>query len=108
MLDFGSGRIRMKFLLCFRVRSSALPCGVCYSLKDLLFIHTSIYLQGRPCFFTVFVSSDITLHPTDHTKADGLIERHLGGLLNPPATIERYNAIGPYTTQDVEVRSCLA
>jgi hypothetical protein len=50
------------------------------------------------------VSSDVKLHPTDSAKADDFITRHVGQLIAPPATLERYEEIGPYVSQDIEVR----
>jgi hypothetical protein len=52
------------------------------------------------------VSSEVKLHPTDSAKADDFIARHVGQLVAPPATLERYEEIGPYVSQDIEV--CLA
>lgn len=59
--------------------------------------------QGRPFFFTFFVSNDVKLHSTTAEKADEIVQKHLGTLLLPPASVERYNEIGPYVTQDLEV-----
>jgi len=60
-------------------------------------------LEGRPCFFTFFVSDQLKLHPTSAVKADDVIQRHVGDLLAPPATLERYKEIGPFVSQDVVI-----
>jgi hypothetical protein len=60
-------------------------------------------LQGRPCFFTIFASSDIKLHPTHVSRVDAILETHMGELLAPPASLERFNEIGPFVSQDIEV-----
>jgi hypothetical protein len=61
--------------------------------------------QGRPCFFTIFASSDIKLHPTHVSRVDAILETHMGELLAPPASLERFNEIGPFVSQDIEVGS---
>jgi hypothetical protein len=60
-------------------------------------------MQGRPCFFTIFASSDIKLHPTHVSRVDAILETHMGELLAPPASLERFNEIGPFVSQDIEV-----
>jgi hypothetical protein len=78
----------------------------------LLSSSPSLYhaLQGRPCFFTIFASSDIKLHPTHVSRVDAILETHMGELLAPPASLERFNEIGPFVSQDIEVGSwcCVA
>jgi hypothetical protein len=60
-------------------------------------------LQGRPFFFTFFVSNEVKLHPTSSDRADDFLRRHVGDLVDPPGTVERLDAIGPFVGQDVEV-----
>ena len=43
------------------------------------------------------------LHQTDSSRADEFIEKHIGELIAPPASYERYQEIGPYVTKDIEV-----
>lgn len=60
-------------------------------------------LEGRPFFFTFFVSNCIKLHPTDSRRVAEFTEKHIGKLLFPPATKERLEALGPFESQDFEI-----
>jgi hypothetical protein len=55
----------------------------------------------KPFMFTFFVANEIKLHPTDSTKADSFIEKHLGGILTPPFTKREKSWI--WKTHDLEV-----
>ena len=46
-------------------------------------------LDSRPFFLTFFVSNEIKLHPTDSTKADEFLQKHVGTLVFPPSSTER-------------------
>ena len=61
-------------------------------------------LEGLPFFFTFFVSSDVTLHPTDATRADEVLERNVGSLLSPPHSVERMEEVGPLQDHMFEVQ----
>lgn len=43
------------------------------------------------------------LHPTHVSRVDSFLQDHVGELIAPPASIERYHEIGPYVSQDIEV-----
>eukprot|EP01032_Pedospumella_encystans_P012834 gene12834-14817_t len=60
-------------------------------------------LEGRPFFFTFFTSSEVKLHVTQTVKVEDFIQKHVGELVLPPASLERYNEIGPYSSQDLEI-----
>lgn len=49
------------------------------------------------------MSNEIKLHPTSSKRAPEVLEKHVGSLLAPPATMERVKAIGPFVTHDFEV-----
>lgn len=57
-----------------------------------------VYLQGRPLFFTFFLSNDVKLHPTDATRATEVLQRHCHGgkdaLINPPFSAQRLAELG--------------
>ena len=53
-------------------------------------------VEGRPFFLTFFVSSEVKLHPTRIEKAQEFVEKHIGDLVAPPATVERLRDLGPF------------
>lgn len=56
-------------------------------------------MQGRPFFFTVFVSSNVKVHPGKIEGAKEFGTKHCGGLLTPPFTNERLNDLGQWTSK---------
>lgn len=60
-------------------------------------------LEGRPFFFTFFMSNEVKLRPTDAAKAQDFLANHIGTLVGPPATPERLAELGPFETIDMEV-----
>jgi len=54
------------------------------------------FTQGKPYFFTFFISNEVKLHPTDINKRESFIESHIGKLIFPPANLERVEALGPF------------
>lgn len=76
--------------------------GKCVLLGGLATIEL---LEGRPFFFTFFVSNEVKLHPTDATKAAAFIERNAGSpLLTPPSTLERVKDIGPFVSHEFNIQ----
>ena len=74
-----------------------------YFTSEMLFIIEFFLFkknQGRPFFFTFFVSNNIKLHPTDGLKVSEFTEKHIGSLVFPPATKERLNELGPFETRE--------
>mmetsp|Transcript_20334 Transcript_20334/g.45212 ORF Transcript_20334/g.45212 Transcript_20334/m.45212 type:complete len:280 (+) Transcript_20334:779-1618(+) len=69
-------------------------------------------VSGRPFFFTFFVSNAVQMHPTDASKAAEFVQKHVGGLISPPASLERLEQLGPFVSQELEIegdswrRSC--
>jgi len=61
--------------------------------------------DSKPFLFTFFVSNDIKLHPTDTSRADELIAKHVGGLITPPLAPgpERMEQIGEFESHDIEI-----
>lgn len=49
------------------------------------------------------MSNEVKLHPTSSDRAEDFLRRHVGDLVDPPGTLERLDAIGPFVGQDVEV-----
>ena len=49
------------------------------------------------------MSNEVKLHPTSSDRAEDFLRRHVGELVDPPGTVERLDAIGPFVGQDVEV-----
>lgn len=66
-------------------------------------INSVQFLQGRPFYFTFFVSNDIKLHQTESSKADNFIKTHIGKLIFPPETYSRIEEVGPFESTDIEV-----
>ena len=60
-------------------------------------------VEGRPFFFTFFVSNNIKLHPTDATRASEFAEKHIGNLIFPPSTVERLAELGPFESKEFEI-----
>lgn len=59
--------------------------------------------EGKPFFFTFFVSNELKLHPTDRTRADEIISKHIGSMLFPPHSMERIEEIGPLEDHYFEI-----
>eukprot|EP01035_Chromulina_nebulosa_P019313 gene19313-25175_t len=60
-------------------------------------------LEGRPFYFTFFISNEIKLHPTDSTKAESFLEKHIGELIYPPDSLERLKELGPPTYHEFSI-----
>lgn len=59
--------------------------------------------QGRPFFFTFFISNDVKLHPTDSAKADEVLAKHVGTLITPPSSPQRLAELGVPTRHLIQV-----
>lgn len=59
--------------------------------------------QGRPFFFTFFLSDRVSLHATTVEKAEQVLERHVGTMITPPASLEQYKALGDFRSKVFEV-----
>jgi hypothetical protein len=57
----------------------------------------------KPFFFTIYVANEIKLHPTDSARADEFIQNHIGGMLTPPLTLERYKELGEFEQHEIVV-----
>eukprot|EP01040_Poterioochromonas_malhamensis_P000552 gene552-591_t len=60
-------------------------------------------IEGRPFFFTFYLANEIKIHQTNQSKADSFIEKHIGSLIFPPHSLERYQALQPFHSVDLEV-----
>lgn len=60
-------------------------------------------MEGKPFFFTFYVSNEVKLHLTDHTRADDFLAAHIGKLIFPPASKERFDELGPFVETIVEL-----
>ena len=67
-------------------------------------LYNFFHFQGKPFFFTFFISNEVKLHPTDSLRAQEFISKHLGGLLSPPHSQERYAQLGPFKESYFEVQ----
>ncbi|EOD41710.1 hypothetical protein EMIHUDRAFT_194176 [Emiliania huxleyi CCMP1516] len=56
-------------------------------------------VAGRPFLFTAYLSDAVTLHPTATAKAAEVRRKHAGGVLTPPASLERLEALGELEAQ---------
>lgn len=76
--------------------------GKCVMIGGLAIVEL---LEGRPFFFTFFVSNEVKLHPTDAEKAKTILysEKHIGGIVFPPHSVERVNQLGPYNSMVFEI-----
>lgn len=50
-----------------------------------------------------FVSSGVTLHPTDSSRVSDFLATHVGTLISPPASLERREELGPYESHEFDV-----
>jgi hypothetical protein len=59
----------------------------------------------KPFLFTFFVSNDIKLHPTDSSRADEFIAKHVGEVLTPPLAPgpERMEQIGEFEDHIIDI-----
>lgn len=61
-------------------------------------------VEGRPFLFTLYLANEVTVHPTLSEKAEEVLAKHIGGMLNPPASAERLAALGEFGAQEVVVQ----
>ena len=84
--------------ITFRVAS-----GKCVLVGGLA--RVEVVGDTKPFLFTFFVSNEIKLHPTDSSKADDFIAKHVGGMLTPPLSPgpERMEQIGEFESHTVDI-----
>jgi 30S ribosome assembly GTPase len=56
-------------------------------------------VEGRPFFFTAFVSSDVKVHPGRAEGADSFAAAHVGELLTPPYDADRLEELGEWSSK---------
>lgn len=56
-------------------------------------------LEGKPFFFTVFVSPNVKVHPGRMDGAPEFLTKHVGGLLTPPFDNKRLEEMGRWTAK---------
>jgi ribosome biogenesis GTPase A len=61
-------------------------------------------VEGRPFFFTSYVSNEVKLHPTSTEGASDFLEKHTGSLAFPPESPERRAALGPFESREFRVQ----
>ena len=71
----------------------ATQSGLSFYLKSNLFLQ---HQQGRPFYFTFFISNEVKLHPTDSARVEDFLNKHVGTLVTPPASPERLAELGPF------------
>lgn len=57
----------------------------------------------KPFLLTFYVANAIKLHPTDSAKADEFVQKHIGGMLTPPMSLERHEALGEFEHHEITV-----
>jgi len=50
-------------------------------------------VEGKPFFFTFFISNKVKLHPTPTNKAEEILQKHIGKLVFPPFSEDRLEAL---------------
>lgn len=60
-------------------------------------------LEGKPFFFTVFISPDVKVHPGKTEDADAFLAKHVGGMLTPPFDADRLADMGDWSSKSVTV-----
>ena len=73
-----------------------LASGKCVLIGGLARIE--LIKDSKPFLFTFFVANQIKLHPTDASRAEEIIQKHVGELLTPPLPPgrERLEAFGEF------------
>ncbi len=56
-------------------------------------------LEGKPFFFTVFISPDVKVHPGKIEGAAEFLAKHTGGMLTPPFSADRFSEMGEWTSK---------
>lgn len=56
-------------------------------------------VEGRPFFFTTFVSSDVKVHPGRSEEAEEFTRKHVGELLTPPFSATRLEELGEWSSK---------
>lgn len=60
--------------------------------------------DSRPFLFTFFVANGIKLHPTDSSKADEFVQKHIGEMLVPPlGGLERLKQLGEFESHTIDI-----
>ena len=75
--------------------------GKCVLFGGLARVHMR---EGRPMLFTCYVANAVRLHPTDSSRVDEVLAKHAGGMLAPPASLERLEELGEFVEQEFHVR----
>ena len=62
--------------------------------------------DSKPFLFTFFVANDIKLHPTDVSRADDFVQKHIGEMLTPPLQpgLERLEQMGEFEEHVVDIQ----
>jgi hypothetical protein len=79
------------------------PSGKCVLIGGLAKIE--LIGESKPFLFSFFVANAIKLHPTDSTRANEFLEKHVGGMLTPPLEpgLERYKELGPFDEHILDI-----
>lgn len=56
-------------------------------------------VEGKPFFFTTFVSPEVKVHPGKSEGASEFAAKHVGSILTPPFSEERLAALGEWTSK---------
>jgi len=59
--------------------------------------------KGRPFLFTFYLANAIAIHPTATVKVDEILQKHVGGMLSPPASLERLAELAPFVEQTFDI-----
>lgn len=61
--------------------------------------------NSRPFFFTFYVANGVKLHPTDSSRADEFVAKHVGEMILPPLPPgrERLEEIGEFEEHVVDI-----
>jgi hypothetical protein len=51
----------------------------------------------------MFISNEIKIHLTNASKATSIAEAHMGKLIFPPMSYERWKQLGPFESIDFDV-----
>ena len=77
--------------------------GKCIMLGGIARVHMR---SGLPFLFTFYLANAVKIHPTDSSKVEQMLEKHVGAMLAPPASRERLEEMGAFeeTSFDIDGR----
>ena len=83
--------------------SFRLSAGKCVLIGGLACVE--LVGDSKPFLFTFFVANEIKLHPTDSSKANDVLTKHVGTMLTPPLPPgpQRLEQLGELESHEIDI-----